>query len=43
MDPSVILALIAELYQRVAVLTQENDALRQQVAQEPSGPPEPTT
>lgn len=33
MDPSVILALIAELYQRVAELSRENAVLRTQLAE----------
>lgn len=36
MNPAVVLALIAELYERVALLTQENAALREQITTPPT-------
>ena len=39
MNPAAILALIAELYERVAALTEENNRLRQQV--DPESEPRP--
>lgn len=32
MNPAVILALVAELYEKVAVLTEENRTLREQAS-----------
>lgn len=35
MNPAAILALLSDLYSQVAALTQENEALRAQLAQPP--------
>lgn len=36
MNPSAIIALIAELYEKVALLDAENEALKAKARQEPS-------
>ena len=38
MNPAAILALLSDLYAQVSALTQENEALRTSLAEQPAGP-----